>query len=691
MQTETIPSEAMQSKAAQSAEASALSQIEGVICYMEAETETEAEQLPKIGSYVRIEGKLRSFAQAGNPGEFDQCRYYQILNIQARLQNAGILEESVSYDKFRERLWHIKTYLAALIDACYENRDASLMKAMLLGEKSGLDEEIKQLYQVNGIIHILSISGLHISLIGMGFYNILRKIRCPKPVTVLLSVFFMYSYGVMTGMSISVFRAIVMFGFRIAAALFKRTYDMLSAMALAALFILIEQPLYLYHSGFLFSFGAIAAIGLFLPAVEENGPGISEKESGCKIWKVMSASLAVSIFTMPVYLCFYYEYPLYSLFLNLLIIPGAGIILSDGLISLAVAAYYLPFGKYAAFPAHFLFSLYELCATFALQFPGSRNILGKPENWQVVLFIGIICGVIFCSKRWSRLQFWQWTLFALLCLTLRFQEGLQITLIDVGQGDGIYIADDMGGSYLIDGGSSTKSDVGSYQIAPFLKAEGVDTIDAVFVTHMDSDHYNGIYTLIEQTDRSGITVKNLILPDIGENSRGGEYQELEALALQRGISVQYIHKGESVRHGKLTLTCLHPEEGTEQETNEASVVLYLEYEAFTALFTGDLEGSGEEAVRKQLESLLDGKKGITVLKVAHHGSKNSTGYAFLETITPDIALISAGNNNRYGHPHEELLERLMQAGSYIYQTKEGGAVTVIYRKGRVSVECYRDG
>ncbi|MCM1387484.1 MAG: DNA internalization-related competence protein ComEC/Rec2 [Bacillus sp. (in: Bacteria)] len=656
-----------------------LSQIEGVICYMEEEKGAA----PKIGSYVRMQGRLRGFSQATNPGEFNSRRYYQILHIQARLQNAQLLQESVSYHKFGEKLWQIRTYLASLLDASYEKDDAALMKAMLLGEKSGLDEEIKQLYQVNGIIHILSISGLHISLIGMGFYKILRKLGCPRLVTTLLAIGFMYSYGLMTGMSISALRAVVMFAFRIMAELLKRTYDMLTAMTIVAVSVLIEQPLYLYHSGFLFSFGAILAIGLFLPIVEENLLGKTKLE------RVMSTSLSVAIITLPVYLCFYYEYPLYSLFLNLLIIPGTGLIVADGLITIAAAAYCLPLGKYPAFPAHLMFSFYEYCCKLTLKLPGSRNIMGKPENWQVILFIIIITLAIFAGKKWSRLQFWQWILIALMCITMRWQEGLQITLIDVGQGDGIYIADGMGGHYLIDGGSSDKSDTGTYQILPFLKYEGVDTLDAVFVTHMDSDHYNGIQTLIEQMDTSGVIIKNLILPDIGEESKSEAYKELARSAARQKISVRYLHKGDMICHGKLRLTCLHPESGSNRETNEASIVLYLEYDEFTALFTGDLEGSGEESVRKQLENYLPAGKNLTMLKVAHHGSKNSTEAAFLETASPYIALISAGKDNSYGHPHEELIKRLTQAGSRIYQTNEGGALTVTYRRHRLNVECFR--
>ncbi|MCM1263887.1 MAG: ComEC/Rec2 family competence protein [Butyrivibrio sp.] len=692
---------------ANSSNNSNINEIEGIMCYI-----TEGGE-PKMGSYICVRGKLRSFDAATNPGEFDARQYYQILKIQARLQNAGILKESESYSRFKEGLYGLKRYLAALIDSCYEERDASIMKAMLLGEKSGLDTDIKQLYQLNGVIHILTISGLHISLIGMGFYKLLRKLKTPNYISIPLALSVICCYGVMCGMGVSTFRAIIMFALNIAAVLFGRTYDMLTAMSVAGILLLIEQPLYIYHSGFLFSFGAVLAIGLLRPVVKER---LGDNE---KVKEVMSTTISISIATLPVYLCFYYEYPLYSIFLNLIIIPGTSLLVSDGFITCAAAVCFMPLGKIAAIPAHILLSFYELCCKFVMKLPNSRNIIGAPDMWQVVIFMLILGFATYFFKKCTTLQFWQFILAALLCITIRFQDDLQITLIDVGQGDSIYICAGADGRFLIDGGSSSKSDVGTYQILPFLKEEGADTLDAVFVTHMDSDHYNGISTLIEETGQNGVKIENLILPDIDMKCRGEEYHNLEKLAAENGINVKYIHDGGSIRSGRLILTCLHPGQGEyAEDTNAASMVLYLEYEAFTAFFTGDLEGAGEDAVKERLKDyvvvgvnnriekgignsmdngigesvVIDadnyGSMDITMLKAAHHGSRNSTQEDFLELLSPQITLISAGRNNRYGHPHEELLDRLENAGSRIFRTDLGGAVTVTYNNGRVRVECF---
>lgn len=513
-------------------------------------------------------------------------------------------------------------------------------------------------------------------------YKILCKLKIPKLITICFSIWFMYCYGIMTGMSVSAVRAIVMFGFRIAAELCKRTYDMLTAMTIAAISILIEQPLYLYHSGFLFSFGAILGIGLLAPVIEENWIGSS------KTSKIMSTNLAVSVFTFPVYLNFYYEYPLYSLFLNLLIIPGTSLLVVDGLLSIVGAAWKIWLGKCLAMPAGFLLWLYEICCTFFLWLPGNRRIIGRPAMWQIAIFVLLLCLVMTWSKKAVKLQVWMCLLIAFLCITMKPSQGFQITFLDVGQGDCIYIADGSGGHYLIDGGSSTKSETGTYQMLPFLKAKGINVLDAVYITHMDEDHYNGIEELIVQTEQSGIRIRKLILPELCETNQTTEYKEMVSLASQQEIPVFYMNTGDRMQHGKMQLTCLYPDGCREKSnpaekcsherltSNEESMVLYLEYGEFTALFTGDLEGEGEEAVRRRLAQMMQTGEKINLLKVAHHGSKNSTSEEFLEVLKPQLSIISCGKDNRYGHPHEETLEHLNNIGSKVMATTDYGAITV---------------
>ena len=654
--------------------------IEGVLCYPGEE--------PAMGSVVLMEGKFYAFSHATNPGEFDEADYYRILGQQGRLMQADCLSRSRDRSRFRETLYTCREYLSLTLHACYPEKEASVMGAMLLGEKGLLDGEVKSLYQHNGIIHILAISGLHLSILGMGFYKLLSRMRVPKSVDIILSVALMYCYGTMTGMSVSIVRALVMFGLKLCASLVGRTYDLLSAMTVAALLILVQQPLYLTHSGFLFSFGAVCGLG-FLPEVSGQLPGRNA------FLKAFSAGAWVSLVTLPVHLCFYYEFPLYSIFLNLLVIPCMGLLLVSGVCVMAAVAVFLPLGRFAALPGIGILSFYEKCCEFCMGLPGQRLVTGRPGNWQVLAFLGLLSLAVFFAGKKKKGYFWCALFSATLLLTCRMPQGFEITVLDIGQGDCIYLADGQGGHYLIDGGSSDQKEVETYRIIPFLKYRGVSRLDAVFISHSDEDHISGILGLLKDYGETGIEIGCVFLPDLAEESRDENYLTLAALAQSRGIPVAFLREGNRLEKGKLMLTCIHPDESyVNLDANSGSMVLYVTYEKFSALFTGDLEGEGERLVTQRLAHMRETggmPEKITLLKAAHHGSKNSTKEEFLELVNPRLTLISAGQDNSYGHPHRETLMRLKEQGCQIYQTPKSGAVTVRVRGEKVSVEAYRGG
>lgn len=660
--------------------------ITGILCYLGGKED------PAMGSFVLVEGKFRPFAHATNPGEFDAVDYYRVMGQQGRLMRASCLAGSRNYSVFREGLYRFREYLSLLLGACYPEREASVMGAMLLGEKAMLDEEVKSLYQQNGIIHILAISGLHLSILGMGFHRLLRRLRVPLLVNIILSLALMYCYGMMTGMGTSIVRAFVMFAMKLCADLCGRTYDLLTAMTTAALLILVQQPLYLTQSGFLFSFGAVCGIGL-LPSVSRQFP------TGNKVLKAVFTGGWISLCTLPVYLCFYYEFPPYSVLLNLIVIPCMGALLMSGVAVMGAASCFLPLGRLAAFPGVWILAFYEKCCGLCMKLPGKCLVTGRPQDWQVMVFLVLLTAAVVLAGKGKKGQFWCAVFGAVFLLTCRTPQGFEITMLDIGQGDCFYLADGRGGHYLIDGGSSDRKNVETYQIAPFLKYRGVGRLDAVFISHSDTDHISGIMGMLEEYGETGIEIGCVFLPDLAEESRDDNYRKLLSLAESRGVPVRLLHAGECLESGKIMLTCLHPEENyVNQDTNAGSTVLLLTYENFSALFTGDLEGEGEDLVTGRLARMGDGSSGdsaglhlpqrITLLKTAHHGSKNSTEEAFLAVVNPRIALISAGKDNSYGHPHGETLDRLGERGCLIYQTPVSGAVTVRVRRGRVRVRAY---
>ena len=738
---------------------------ENILCYLR-----EGVPEPEIGSLVILKGTLKNFQQPTNPGQFNAPFYYQILRISFRLNQAEIQVKSDRFYKIAEGLYQLRRKAGSKVDALLPEQEASVMKTMLLGEKGILDEEIKGLYQRNGIAHILAISGLHISMIGMGLYQLLRRAGLKIKLSAILASMIIVLYGMMTGFAVSAIRAIAMFLLQMLAQILGRTYDRITALAVAAVLVLVEQPLYLFHSGFQFSFLCVLGISLILPVLGNVRKG-----------KKLFEGVALMAVTLPVYLGVFYQIPVYSMFLNFIVLPMMSILMGAGIVMILAAFLCTPLAIPAAWLITGILMVYERLGLFTEKLPHHYWTPGCPAKWQLAVYVAILIiiavlgrtkrkAVLYqkdcihrrggCAKEILQEQnkrirriachggkwistygipvgiCWGFLLLGVVILTWRFRPELKVTFLDVGQGDCIFLQTENGDSYLTDGGSSSVSKVGKYRMIPFLKYQGASQIKAVFVSHADSDHYNGIAELLEQAELEGIRVENLVLTDIADECRSEGYEELVELAGQNGITVQLLHEGQQLQDGELLFQCLHPSKGYRAEDlNETSMVLLVTYREFSMLLTGDVQGAGEEHLTQELQdwkepgvtqmqdvirisgeeesieeqSIEDerieeqieekrpqNKMGanhteteLTILKVAHHGSKNSTSEEFLKAANPKLAIISCGEGNRYGHPHEETLERIEKADVPWFCTKDYGAITVtVDDKSRVQVRGY---
>lgn len=649
-------------------------QPQGVLCLF---TGTEE---PRIGSRVRIRGKVSVIPSPTTPGEFDQRFYWCVQNIQMKMKDCTLLGESEGYDRWREGLFRRKEACERNLEARLPEKHASIMKAMLLGNKKELDGDSKELYQKNGISHMLAISGLHISIIGMGLYRILRKGYVKTGIAAIICVFLMYQYGLMTGMSSSAARAILMFLIQLFGKSVGRSYDMLTATMLAAVLIIMEQPLYVFYTGFQLSFGAILGIGLVYPVLQSH-------LGRYKKLQLLAVSFAISLTTMPAVLYAYYELPIYAVFLNLLVIPLLTILVMAGLLLMLLGGVSALMGTVLALPCIMILEFYEKLCVAVGCLPKQTWIVGKPELFSIVLFYLGLLFMVWMQEKMSGAYLSYLIMMAVCILTFRVHDNLKITFLDVGQGDGIVIENDNGQIYLVDGGSTSKKQIGKYQIIPFLKQAGISRIEAVFVSHPDEDHISGIRTLMEQSGENGITIIRLVLPDTSEGIRQKELSELSNLALKRNIEVHYITEGNVLRDGKLKITCVGPTAGIETgELNEISEVLLVEYVDFSLLLTGDTTGNEEWKMINRLEN--ENINHLTILKVAHHGSRFSTPDSILEQTKPSYAIISSGRNNTYGHPHEELLERLEHHNIGWLRTDESGAILLKTDGKRMKLDCF---
>ncbi len=620
-----------------------------------------------LGTYIKVQGCFQFFKQATNPGEFDAATYYRIQNLCGRIISGEVLYVGSGYWGVREELYQLKMLFAQRLFRGFGEEDGGILIKMLLGDGSLLDKEIKTMYQENGIVHILSISGLHISMLGMGVYHILRKCRSGIYFSAVCGAVFILLYGTMIGFGLSATRAIGMYLLHMIAVIWGKSYDMLTAMGMILLTMVVENPKVLFHSGFLLSFGSVCALGLLFPKMREYIPKFSS----------LIVSLSVTIFTLPVQFCYFYKIPMYSAFLNLLILPFLSCVMVIGILVMG-----FPILEKISIAGKWILNWYELLCHLFEMLPAHTLYVGCPPVWKVVVYYVVLMLFFFFKPREKK----KWPLLILVSLmvflSVQKEPPLRIVMMDVGQGDGILIQSSEY-AVLIDGGSSSKRDVGTYQLSPCLAYYGVDYLDAVIITHPDNDHMNGLEGLLK--NGYGERIRQILLPEIAIDLRQEEFAEIYVMAEMYDISIAYMSVGDEIWLGDVRMMCLHPGRGTEiEESNVYSQVYYLTHGDFSMLLTGDVEREGEIQLLRELQRR--GIENVDVLKVAHHGSKYSTGEEFLRQITPGLAVISCGEDNSYGHPHEETLERLEDAGCQVLSTPECGAIVMeVERKMKIQV------
>lgn len=645
----------------------------------------EEEKKVSIGNQIQIKGTLKFFQNARNPGNFDQKLYYQKLNIHEMIWADNLMIISEKDWKIRNALYQFRQKWKEMLLEEIGEKDGNILSAMLLGEKRGMDQDTKDLYQANGISHILAISSLHLTFVGGNIYRRIRKLSGSYLAGGIGGGLFLVIYIMMIGFTISAVRALVMFLFQVGADSAGRKYDALTAYLAAALAVLIWRPLSLYDGGFWMSFGAIGAILLVFPVWNGNDRGEHP------IFESLGVSMCIQLVLLPVQLYCFYEIQPLSILMNLIVIPLMSVMLTAGMsgsfLLMMPIAVIRRTGWIVLGICKVILKFYEKSCQLALRLSGMRIVTGRPD-WSVIFVYYVFLLAVVLLYYYQRLQRnektkkrkinWQKYLFIFIFVTgivmMNFHpkdwEKLRVTFVDVGQGDCIYIKSPSGKSYLMDGGSSDVKKVGRYRMESYLKYRGVKRLDYVFVSHGDADHINGIEEMLER-QKIGVEIGMLVLPE--QFAWDDALYELAETARNQKVPVAVMKAGKKIKEKDIVITCLGPEDSRLEPGNEASMILAVQSGALDILLTGDVEGKGED----QLQSILKKEYPNTrweILKAAHHGSKNSSKETFLEVVHPMETVISAGINNRYGHPHAETIERIKSVGSKIRSTKEQGAV-----------------
>lgn len=699
------------------------------------------------GDYICVSGTVSVPDSATNPGTFDQYIYLRNKGYYLCISNGTIESGNHRPYSIEGFLYGIKSRCTKIIDNSFDSESAGIVKAMLVADKSTLDKNIKKLYSENGIAHIMAISGVHVAIIGMTLYGFLRKLRISRLISGTFSIAIIILYGIMTGMSSSTERAVIMLILSIAAEYFGRKTDAPTSMGFAMIIMVLGNPYVILDAGFQLSFAAITGVTVVAPQLrkllrmfkrfikeadekkkQKHKKIMSLRKMIIKLIDALVVGIASFITTTPVIIYYYYQFPPYSILINLIVIPLVSLIVGGSILVVLTGLFFTGAAVVMTYPVRLILFGYKYLCIFASGLPGASVLVGHISIGMVfVYYLSVV--LIFAISRMIRigkterggpiLYLMLATVFFLTVVyeVYSYDKSLKVVYMDVGQGDGVLLRTSGHGGILIDGGSSSNKRVGEYVMVPVLKYYGVSEVEYAFVSHGDADHVSGLEYLLNE-EQSGVHVVNLVLPEYGDQDA---LQELKSEATANNVNIIYMKPGDNITYNHqhaetINIECLYPDEEAGQsvlDTNNLSMILKTTITwdvreadienlnkssdsdaSLSLLFVGD---AGIAAEKRLIE--LYGKNSLgeisdsiacDILKVGHHGSRNSSGSDFLKRVSAMYGIISCGKDNRYGHPHAETLERLKMADTKYMTTKEHGAIILSIERGDWSLSGYID-
>jgi competence protein ComEC len=633
-----------------------------------------------VGYSCRLTGRLKPVNGQTNPNAFDFKAYlkHHKIHWQFEVDQWNSCKERngpvLIIKKQRQRAIN-------LLETYFPESIASLASALLFGERQILDPSLEKSYQKLGIIHLLAISGANVALYVSMIHYIGIRIGVTRERMMVVLILYLPIFVFMSGASPSVLRAaLMMFLFLFFRLLTHSKVAGLDICSMVFMVYVFASPYLLFDVGFQLSFSVTFALLLSTKEIL--------KSTQSPFTLLLKASFVSQLSSLPIILYHFFEFSLLSMLANLIYIPVFSFIISPLFIGLFFL--FLLFGKPFLVILDFIQPLITVLNDITLRLasvPYQTVTIGRPSIWILLLLIlSIVFFFYFLEKEETLKGRLVASIPLLITLTLSFclahvSLSGQITFVDVGQGDSIVIQDGfVKETYVIDTGGTVsfqeeewkkKKDpfeVGKDVLIPFLKGKGVHTIDKLILTHGDMDHIGGAKTILET-----IEVKELILPLVSD--RSSLENELVALARERKTTVIFVKNGMSWKGKGGIFNVINPI--TEQEErNNNSVVVHVKIGGLFWLFAGDLEETGEQMLLQEYPELP-----VDVLKVGHHGSKSSTTPQLLDAYHPKVAIISVGKTNRFGHPHQEVLDRLKERNIKVFRTDTDGAITYTFQKG----------
>lgn len=641
----------------------------------------------EYGDKLQISGEYQEPNKARNYKGFDYKNYLKINKvygiIRVDLYTNIIIKHQKNLSNFKLLIHKIREKLKQNIQELLTKETYALGIGILIGDNSRINEKIVEDFKNSNLSHMLAVSGTHINYVVLTVSILFTKkragIKAQRVVTIMMMLFFME----LTQMTSSVVRAGISCIIYMLASLLYRKADVINAMAISTLLILLNNPFKLFDIGFQLSYAGTLGIILFCKLIN-----IPIKNKLLKYLKdSIIISISANIFIIPIMMYQFNTISLTFILSNLLAGPLLGISIILEIIVLLISFMSI---NIAAIPAKVLNILLILIINIANWFSNieiSKIYVITPKIISIVAYYLICAAIILKQKNRKIIVIIMLTV--LIINLFPTPKKLRINFIDVGQGDSTLIRTETNKVILIDSGGSTASssfDVGNKVLLPYLLDRRIKKIDFIIVSHFDADHCQAFETVIDNINvRKVVVCKQSMITQ--------EYLNIINKCKKKNIKIIVVERGDKLKIDKRTeFEILHPGERFLDDgkggLNANAIVCKMNYKLnngkiFSILFTGDIEVEAE----KELEQVYGKKLKADILKIAHHGSKTSSREEFIKLVSPKIALIGVGENNKFGHPADITLERLEKENVKVYRTDQMGEVSItINKNGEIKVK-----
>lgn len=622
----------------------------------------------EYGSIIKINAQYTEATRDRNYGGFNYKTYLRTKKIYGIFNVEDVEIVKNGSDNIIIKL---RKYIKSKLREKLKKENSELAISLIVGDRSHISSEVEDNFKKANLMHMLAISGAHFSyviLIATFISNRLQHKRLGQLIQIIAIIFFMN----LTGNTASVVRAGIMSILLIGSSICKRQNDSLNNIAISAIIQIINNPYIIFDSGFMLSYSGVLGIILFYKKISEHIH-----------FKSIALTISANIFIIPIMIYNFHTISGSFIISNICASWLLGIIIILEFISLCIPI------KLLYMILDLLIMMLRKIAEICANIPFAQMYVPR----YAIFFVIVIYILIFCRKLKCRKYVYSFltigvSILLIVNFTDVYQDRMRINFIDVGQGDSCLIRY-KGTNIMIDsGGSLSKNkdgksyDIGENVLNNYLLNRGITRLDYIMASHFDEDHSQGFIFLLKN-----MKVKNVIISEQYKTS--SIYEQFKQICKKQNIQIIYVRSGDEIRIKDLAFKILHPKSKenqiSENPLNNNAIVCVVKYKNRRILFTGDIEKVAENEMVKEYTNGLK----ADILKVGHHGSKTSTTKEFLDLINPSVALIGVGQNNKFGHPNEDVIKRLEEKNIQIYRTDEMGEISVIIDKnGKIKINTH---